>query len=292
MSDVPQFGLASNPANGINNIPLNDSSNSGVKPDELISLLKEIAADPNSAKSYKDRLEDIYSRISPENESIKNDVSVIINSLYHASNPRKVTKDPQTGKPDKGPKELSINLINKLKEKYPEKVEEMPNSKVAYNHRVAQKKKKKTRGNPFRVLMGKVGKLLDHGVEKKDIVRYLAKSNYWTNETIEKAVDLVKDYNKKKKRKEEASADNNIRTASLELYETTPDFTKMSTAELITRVLFLSSVLNTSKSDNSGKEPIKDGAKAQLKAIKAAIKARGFDDEELQMLGLGLKEDA
>ena len=291
MSDVPQFGLASNPANGINNIPLNESSDSGVKPDELISLLNEIVANPNSAKSYKDKLEDIYSRISTENESIKNDVSVLINSLYHASNPRKVTKDPQTGKPDKGPKELSINLINKLKEKYSEKVEEMPNSREAYNHRVAQKKKKKTRGNPFRVLMGKVGKLLDHGVEKKDITRYLAKSNYWTNETIEKAVDLVKDYNKKKKRKE-ASVDSNTRTASLELYETTPDFTKMSTAELITRVLFLDSVLNTSKSHNSGKEPIKDGAKAQLKAIKAAIVARGFDDEELQMLGLGLKEDA
>jgi hypothetical protein len=291
MSDVPQFGLASNPANGINNIPLNESSDSGVKPDELISLLNEIVADPNSAKSYKDKLEDIYSRISTENESIKNDVSVLINSLYHASNPRKVTKDPQTGKPDKGPKELSINLINKLKEKYSEKVEEMPNSREAYNHRVAQKKKKKTRGNPFRVLMGKVGKLLDHGVEKKDITRYLAKSNYWTNETIEKAVDLVKDYNKKKKRKE-ASVDSNTRTASLELYETTPDFTKMSTAELITRVLFLDSVLNTSKSHNSGKEPIKDGAKAQLKDIKAAIVARGFDDEELQMLGLGLKEDA
>jgi len=291
MSDVPQFGLASNPANGINNIPLNESSNSGVKPDELISLLDEIVANPNSAKSYKDKLEDIYSRISTENESVKNDVSVLINSLYHASNPRKVTKDPQTGKPDKGPKELSINLINKLKEKYSEKVEEMPNSREAYNHRVAQKKKKKTRGNPFRVLMGKVGKLLDHGVEKKDITRYLAKSNYWTNETIEKAVDLVKDYNKKKKRKE-ASVDSNTRTASLELYETTPDFTKMSTAELITRVLFLDSVLNTSKSHNSGKEPIKDGAKAQLKAIKAAIIARGFDDEELQMLGLGLKKDA
>ena len=60
MSDVPQFGLASNPANGINNIPLNESSDSGVKPDELISLLNEIVADPNSAKSYKDKLEDIY----------------------------------------------------------------------------------------------------------------------------------------------------------------------------------------------------------------------------------------
>ena len=32
--------------------------------------------------------------------------------------------------------------------------------------------------------MGKVGKLLDHGVEKSDIVRYIAKEDKWDNETI------------------------------------------------------------------------------------------------------------
>ena len=41
--------------------------------------------------------------------------------------------------------------------------------------------------------MGKVGKLLDHGVEKNDIVRYIAKLKYWNKETIERAVDIVKD---------------------------------------------------------------------------------------------------
>jgi hypothetical protein len=69
---------------------------------------------------------------------------------------------------------------------------------VYNNSKTAQvKKKKKTRGNPFRVLMGKVGKLLDHGVEKNDIVRYISKLKYWNKETIERAVDIVKEYNKK-----------------------------------------------------------------------------------------------
>jgi hypothetical protein len=69
---------------------------------------------------------------------------------------------------------------------------------VYNNSKTAQvKKKKKTRGNPFRVLMGKVGKLLDHGVEKSDIVRYISKLKYWNKETVERAVDIVKEYNKK-----------------------------------------------------------------------------------------------
>jgi hypothetical protein len=45
--------------------------------------------------------------------------------------------------------------------------------------------------------MGKVGKLLDHGVEKNDIVRYISKLKYWNKETIERAIDIVKEYNKK-----------------------------------------------------------------------------------------------
>jgi hypothetical protein len=42
-----------------------------------------------------------------------------------------------------------------------------------------------------------VGKLLDHGVEKNDIVRYISKLKYWNKETIERAIDIVKEYNKK-----------------------------------------------------------------------------------------------
>jgi hypothetical protein len=48
--------------------------------------------------------------------------------------------------------------------------------------------------------MGKVGKLLDHGLEKREITRYLLKQKMWGEETIERAIDIVRDYNKKKRR--------------------------------------------------------------------------------------------
>lgn len=64
-------------------------------------------------------------------------------------------------------------------------------------------KKKKTKGNPFKVLMGQVGKLLDHGVSKPAIVRHLSKSSKFDEETIDRAVDIVKEYNRKKQTQDE-----------------------------------------------------------------------------------------
>jgi hypothetical protein len=120
-----------------------------------------------------------------------------------AQDPRKRTKDPNTGEYDPTAQELARRLADKVKI-----MNEPSSSKtshlVTFNWREAQarKPKKKTRGNPFRVLMGKVGKLLDHGMEKRDITRYLLKQNIWNEETIERAIDIVRDYNKKKRRKD------------------------------------------------------------------------------------------
>ena len=136
--------------------------------------------------------------------------------------------------------------------------------------------------------MGKVGKLLDHGVEKNDIVRYLAKLKYWNNETIERAVDIVRDYNKKKKSKEDKSSKKNVResvstdslvndakevaegkdelsdavkeleeidkrtsTASLD-YDKKPDYAKRSTPELIMRACFLLDLQDYDKNTPQG----------------------------------------
>lgn len=57
---------------------------------------------------------------------------------------------------------------------------------------------KKKKGNPFKVLMGRVQKLLDHGIdERNQVVRTLMrqKGNRWKRETIEKAFTIVKDRN-------------------------------------------------------------------------------------------------
>jgi hypothetical protein len=162
--------------------------------------------------------------------------------------------------------------------------------------------------------MGKVGKLLDHGIEKTDIVRYLAKLKYWNGETIERAVDIVRDYNKKKKSKDdnskstskkevikdviedtknhkESSSNRNTKVAALD-YDKAPDFTKKSTADLIMRVCYLLDVAEDNKSTIQVKDMDtnvdKKSAKSQLKEIRIALEKRGFDKDDLSNLGLGI----
>lgn len=194
-------GLASNPANGMTNLPLNaQSGSSGVQPDELLGLLSEfINTDSRTAIEFKPRFEDVLGRLTrPE---MTDAVQKIIKAIDMAQDPRKRTKDPNTGHYDPTAQELAQRLADKVKT-----MNESSNPKtsrlVTFNLREAQarKPKKKTRGNPFRVLMGKVGKLLDHGLEKRDITRYLLKQKMWNEETIERAIDIVRDYNKKKRR--------------------------------------------------------------------------------------------
>ncbi len=291
-------GIASNPASGINNIDLNvagadgsgmSSESSGVTKKEMISLLRKVVQSENETVSeYKSDLEEIIERITrPE---YKKRVSQIITAIDMAQDPRKRTKDPSTGQFDPTAQQLAERMMNKLSHLDHEEEQNHHTAgtkTMSFNNREAQvKKKKKTRGNPFRVLMGKVGKLLDHGIEKKDIVRYLAKQKFWGNETIERAVDIVRDYNKKKKKdsaddkevKEEkkASTEVNVKTAALD-YDEEPNWEKRSTAELIYNAYYLDGVLNDKDAAS------KDGAAAELKKIKTELKKRGESLEELDL---------
>lgn len=294
-------GIASNPASGINNIDLNvagadgagvGQDSNGVTKKEMILLLQKVVnSDNNNLKEYKTDLEEILERITrPE---YKKRVSQIINAIDMAQDPRKRTKDPSTGEYDPTAQELASRMMRKLSHLENEEKHNnhtAGNKAMSFNNREAQvKKKKKTRGNPFRVLMGKVGKLLDHGIEKKDIVRYLAKQKFWGNETIERAVDIVRDYNKKKKQdsdddkevKEEkkdkkASTIINIKTAGLD-YDAKPDVEKESTATLLSRAFYLDDLL--ADKDAASKE----GAASELKKIKAELKKRGESLEDLDL---------
>ena len=291
-------GIASNPASGINNIDLNvagadgsgmSSDSSGVTKKEMIDLLRKVVQSENATlREYKTDLEEIIERITrPE---YKRRVSQIITAIDMAQDPRKRTKDPSTGQYDPTAQQLAERMMNKLShlEHEEEQNHHTAGTKtMSFNNREAQvKKKKKTRGNPFRVLMGKVGKLLDHGIEKKDIVRYLAKQKFWTNETIERAIDIVRDYNKKKKQdsdddkevKEEkkASTEVNVKTAGLN-YDEDTNWEKRSTAELIYNAYYLDGLLNDKDSES------KNGASAELKKIKAELKKRGESLEDLDL---------
>lgn len=314
--------LASNPANGINNIPLNGENVEGVTKDEMRQLMKKIKASNDNFLELSEEVNVIADRV--QDSSLRHQLYKLSKALLMSNNNRTRTKDPITKKLDPS----YSDIATKIEETY------LVEAKNVYNNsKTAQvKKKKKTRGNPFRVLMGKVGKLLDHGVEKNDIVRYISKLKYWNKETIERAVDIVRDYNKKLEQdkdtdsKSEKTADTvdldkliktkedvekktkdieetvekindteekarkaSVKIASLD-YDSKPNFEKRSTAELIMRACFLLDLQDYSKTTRQGdfKDPAdKKGVSEELKQIKSALKDRGFDQEELSMLGLG-----
>lgn len=318
--------LASNPANGINNIPLNGEEVEGVTKDEMRQLMNKVKATNDNFGELSDEVTLIADRVQDEN--LRHQLYKLSKALLMSNNSRTRTKDPITQELDPS----YTDIANKIEETY------LSEAKNVYNNsKTAQvKKKKKTRGNPFRVLMGKVGKLLDHGVEKNDIVRYISKLKYWNKETIERAIDIVKEYNKKleqgkdkdeKPEKSEKTADTvdlnklvkdkeeverktkdveetielindteekgnknaSVKIAALN-YDSKPNFEKRSTAELIMRACFLMDLQDYSKTTKQGdfKDAAdKKGVSEELKQIRAALTNRGFDKEELSNLGLG-----
>ena len=298
-------GLASNPAMGINNLDLNvvgadgsqgnPESSEGISIKDMLVILDKFEnSNSQNINDIKTDLEEIFPQIT--REEYRKMVSQLMNSIDYANDPKKRTKNPSTGKYDPTPQELASRMkhkLNHIKDVNSQQSEKVGSTIMAFNSRQAQvKKKKKTRGNPFRVLMGKVGKLLDHGLEKKDIVRYLSKQKYWNGETIERAVDIVRDYNKKIKKdsKDEepakkASQELNIKVASYD-YDTKPDFEKRSTPELISRAYFLDDLLAYNKTTPQGdfKEAAnKEGAKEELSKVKAELKKRGMDLKNLDL---------
>jgi hypothetical protein len=227
-----------------------------------------------------------------QDNDLRHQLDKLSKALLMSNNNETRTKDPIT-------KELDpsySDIANKIEETY------LVEAKNVYNNsKTAQvKKKKKTRGNPFRVLMGKVGKLLDHGVDKNDIVRYISKLKYWNKETIERAVDIVKEYNKKleqgkdkddetKKKANTVNLSESVKIAALN-YDSKPNFEKRSTPELIMRACFLMDLQDYSKTTKQGdfKDAAdKKGVSEELKQIRTALTNRGFDKEELSNLGLG-----
>ena len=321
--------LASNPANGINNISLNGESVEGVTKDEMRQLMNKVKSANDNFSELSNEVTVIADKVQDKN--LKHQLDKLSKALLMSNSNRTRTKDPITQELDPS----YSDIANKIEQTY------LSEAKNVYNNsKTAQvKKKKKTRGNPFRVLMGKVGKLLDHGVEKSDIVRYISKLKYWNKETIERAVDIVKEYNKKleqgkdkddkpeKSEKSEKTADTvdldklvrekeevekktkdveetielindteekgnknaSVKIASLN-YDAKPNFEKRSTPELIMRACFLMDLQDYSKTTKQGdfKDAAdKKGVSEELKQLKAALKDRGFDKEELSNLGLG-----
>jgi hypothetical protein len=321
-----QAPIASNPANGVNNIPLtggagaqagqgvssgmagaNGGGDGAVQPEELLDVLRKIQNAPMSqAQQFQGEVEGLLNR--SQNPQIQQQLQRLLHAMVMTSDPRQQTVDPASGKKDPTAADIARKLYEEIKQmtsqqKPPQQQAQQQTAsaiRVSLVRVAQQKPKKKTRGNPFRVLMGKVGKLLDHGLEKSTIVREIKKRINFDEDTIARAVDIVKDYNKSKRRNDRAeeAADggksekksstvfNAARWAATQrdgkdgsesgVYDVKPDFAKRSTAELIARKSWLEDLRDMGKNAAS-----QSGVASELKSINAALKARGFDESEL-----------
>lgn len=161
---------------------------------------------------------------------------------------------------------------------------------------------KHKKGNPFKVLMGLVGKMLDHGMGKREIVRKILRqeNNKWKPETIEKCIKVVKDARKKETKKKLSSThfnfykysqskniDNSEKRESI--YDIHRNIKLMSTMELVSRMGYLNAVssfdaglLNENNPGNKqlkGKQYIKD-----LKQVKDELSNRNYSKEQIEIL--------
>jgi hypothetical protein len=177
------------------------------------------------------------------------------------------------------------------------------------------KKKKKTKANPFRVLMGMVGKLLDHGVPKPTVVRHVTKNTSFDEPTVDRAVDIVREYNRKQQRRDDVEPEIDMEQGekpekrdvdatfnyvkyvkaqkassageSRELYNAEPQWEKRSTAELFSRLGWLNSLMGYDSGMPMGdgkKAADKQGANGQIDKITSELQRRGFNQEEIDSL--------
>jgi hypothetical protein len=179
--------------------------------------------------------------------------------------------------------------------------------------------KKKKRGNPFKVLMGKVQKLLDHGFGKHEIVRKMKSQGKWDPETVARCVDIVKEYNRRDKRKGKSKDEpkktekpnkksfnlsrSMERTAAERpgfkyedpakresIYDIERDPAMQSTMELLTRMMYLKGASNfnieLSNENNGGIDHEVDKKKTnrQLTAVMAELRRRQYTDDDLSPL--------
>jgi len=201
--------------------------------------LKEIVADVLAAEqdgSDPDEIARLAKRamstdIPPELSGNDEAAQLIIALGRKASEDQTVqTTDPESGKPERSLADLASaiadqagwdpnELLSESKQRSEMGGTPMPSvpdvamppvaaaTRTAGSGPLPPSVKEKKKGNPFKVLMGRVQKLLDHGVDERgEVVRTIlrGKDNKWKRETVEQAYDIVKERNVRKERKDQS----------------------------------------------------------------------------------------
>ena len=93
LSQVGNVGIASNPANGVNNIPMSggEGMSSGITPDEALKILYKVQnASPQEALQQKIAIEDCLNRVTQP--QMRTRFEQILNALV-------ITQDPKPQNP-------------------------------------------------------------------------------------------------------------------------------------------------------------------------------------------------
>ncbi len=171
--------------------------------------------------------------------------------------------------------------------------------------------KKRKKGNPFKVLMGLVGKMLDHGMGRREIINKVMKQkgNKWQEETVEKCIKVVQN-SRKKEYVEKKSMDNkfnlykyaqdkkiskekdvNIKDFETRdsIYDIHRNIKLMSTMELISRLAYINGLLNfdmfsSNENNGVGKSINSRQFKKDLESLKNELARRNYSKEEIDIL--------
>jgi len=335
--DLPN-GLGPEMGDGVqltdnNGAPLQDKKND-LK--EIIGNILFAASERDQEKIKNFATETINVKI-PQEFAGKDDLVKMVEALGRraSEDPDKVSTNPATGEKEQSLEELASSianiagwdieeLINEAKNKEKDVKTTIPPIRVSAKRTPVETTrdeefkeeekenpaKKRKKGNPFKVLMGLVGKMLDHGMERREIVKKVMKQegNKWQQETIEKCIKVVMDIRKKEQRKKAMNTfnlykyaqkknvskdrDQNIKDFEKRksIYDIPRDIKLMSTMELISRLSYLEGANNSGLSminENLAgmkKYPEHSLFVKDLKMVKEELSRRNYDKEQLDIL--------
>ena len=90
--------IASNPANGINNIPLGGEEIEGVTEAELKDIIQEVLASKDNFQVLADKVANVSLRVM--DRGLRHKLDTLSQALMHSNSGHTRTKDPLTGELD------------------------------------------------------------------------------------------------------------------------------------------------------------------------------------------------
>jgi hypothetical protein len=265
-----------------------------LSPQQLNDLLKKVIKDPYSEQVLIELTSALEKSKSPE---IKQKIQQVIDGLKFEGNGKAKTRNLDTGEVHETGPARAKSLMEYLKPMLNEKNQTPITAQVKKND--TKKDDDKSRGNPFKVLLGQIGKLKDHGASDSEVKKFLVKDGIFDKALIEKALKIYKDLKKDKSKngdEDKAPKKNkkafNLATYRMSLaqkevqtiYDVDQEFVKKSTSDLIARLGWLQSLnsMTTSTQQGEGRSASsKEGVSEEIGKIKNALRSRGFEDSEL-----------